>query len=71
MERTGVNPDDVTYVNAHGTSTQAGDMAEYRCGSSLGTVQHCLYEGVTQRIVNIGEVTKILLKYSGVSCKHL
>ena len=23
--------DEVTYVNAHGTSTQVGDMAEYRC----------------------------------------
>ena len=25
-----LKPADVQYINAHGTSTQAGDMAEYR-----------------------------------------
>jgi 3-oxoacyl-[acyl-carrier-protein] synthase II len=30
LERAGVRASDVGYVNAHGTSTQAGDMAEYR-----------------------------------------
>lgn len=30
LERTGVAQEDVGYVNAHGTSTPAGDMAEYR-----------------------------------------
>lgn len=30
LQRAGVEPADVGYVNAHGTSTLAGDMAEYR-----------------------------------------
>jgi 3-oxoacyl-(acyl-carrier-protein) synthase len=34
LERTGVSVDDVNYVNAHGTSTPVGDMAEYRCHPS-------------------------------------
>ena len=30
LEKTGVGADEVNYVNAHATSTPAGDMAEYR-----------------------------------------
>ena len=30
LENARINPTDVDYVNAHGTSTPAGDMAEYR-----------------------------------------
>lgn len=30
LEKTGVEADAVTYVNAHATSTPAGDLAEYR-----------------------------------------
>lgn len=30
LEKTGVDADEVNYVNAHATSTPAGDLAEYR-----------------------------------------
>lgn len=30
LEASGIRPEDVKYVNAHGTSTPAGDVAEYR-----------------------------------------
>ena len=30
LESCGLAPEDVDYVNAHATSTMAGDMAEYR-----------------------------------------
>eukprot|EP00197_Chlamydomonas_leiostraca_P002919 CAMPEP_0202857398 /NCGR_PEP_ID=MMETSP1391-20130828/351_1 /ASSEMBLY_ACC=CAM_ASM_000867 /TAXON_ID=1034604 /ORGANISM="Chlamydomonas leiostraca, Strain SAG 11-49" /LENGTH=461 /DNA_ID=CAMNT_0049536187 /DNA_START=130 /DNA_END=1515 /DNA_ORIENTATION=- len=35
LAASGIKPEEVTYVNAHATSTQAGDMAEYR---ALGKV---------------------------------
>ncbi|KAI8104919.1 hypothetical protein M9435_000093 [Picochlorum sp. BPE23] len=35
LENARINPTDVDYVNAHGTSTPAGDMAEYRAISSV------------------------------------
>ena len=40
LERTGVSADDVSYVNAHGTSTPVGDMAEYRCLTSTLENRH-------------------------------
>lgn len=35
LENARINPTDVDYVNAHGTSTPAGDMAEYRAITSV------------------------------------
>ncbi|OIO74156.1 MAG: beta-ketoacyl-[acyl-carrier-protein] synthase II [Zetaproteobacteria bacterium CG1_02_53_45] len=31
LKRAGINPEDVDYINAHGTSTPAGDVAETQC----------------------------------------
>lgn len=41
LERTGVAVEDVGYVNAHGTSTPAGDMAEYRAIRSAIPTDKC------------------------------
>lgn len=35
LNRAGLNPDQVDYINAHGTSTPAGDMVEYGAVSRL------------------------------------
>ena len=38
LQRAGLNPDQVDYINAHGTSTPAGDMVEYEAVNRiLGT----------------------------------
>ena len=35
MKRAGINPEDVDYINAHGTSTPAGDMVEFNAVQSV------------------------------------
>ncbi len=35
LERAGLNPDEVDYINAHGTSTQLGDVAETKAIKTL------------------------------------
>jgi hypothetical protein len=41
LQRTGVAPEEVSYVNAHGTSTPAGDMAEYRAIRAAIPTERC------------------------------
>ena len=35
LKDAGINPDEVDYINAHGTSTSAGDLAETRAVKSV------------------------------------
>ncbi|MBQ7413167.1 MAG: beta-ketoacyl-ACP synthase II [Alphaproteobacteria bacterium] len=35
LKRAGINPEDIGYINAHGTSTPAGDMVEFRAVKSI------------------------------------
>ena len=35
LERAGINPEDVDYINAHGTSTPTGDMVEFNAVKQL------------------------------------
>ena len=43
IQRAGAAPEEVTYLNAHGTSTQAGDIAETRAiRTALGSHSYCI-----------------------------
>ena len=66
IEQSGVRPEDIDYVNAHATSTKAGDMAEYkalrrtipgdhvRMNSTKGMIGHLLgAAGAVEAIASI------------------
>ena len=50
LENAGVTADDVNYINAHATSTPAGDMAEYRAIRAAIPSSHVRINGTKSMI---------------------